>query len=178
MTRWLHGEFWDLIPNELLRWGITLWAKPARFHWYDFVGADRDLAQKISRAQQLSASDLTGPTWFKFGFGGRHLELPPDLCYFPNPLARGIMRRWGERILRNHWIQRHIQQLNGCPSTKNRSLPYFPSGIRSVIVAMGCPLTFHVLSRCFDPDQWKPKFTTPEIANVLGHNALGHSSDA
>ncbi|MCK6501276.1 MAG: peptidoglycan bridge formation glycyltransferase FemA/FemB family protein, partial [Nitrospira sp.] len=92
-----NGEHSDKYPNELLRWEVIRWAKEKGFRSYDFCGIDSALARRVLAGAELSAEESTGPSFFKLGFGARPKLLSPDFCFFPNPLVRGMVRRWGSR---------------------------------------------------------------------------------
>ncbi|MBL9134290.1 MAG: GNAT family N-acetyltransferase [Verrucomicrobiales bacterium] len=104
-----NGEHAELLPNELLRWEVIRWAKERGFRWYDFSGIDATLARKVATGAEILPSEMTGPSWFKLGFGGRPIELSSDYSFFPNPALRLVMRRFGAALLARPTIQGWIR---------------------------------------------------------------------
>ncbi|MCC7377109.1 MAG: GNAT family N-acetyltransferase [Verrucomicrobiales bacterium] len=110
-----NGENAEMLPNELLRWEVMRWAKEREKVFYDFSGFDGPLTEMILSGQELPAEAMTGPSWFKLGFGGRPLRLCEDYCYFPNPVGRFVMRRFGDRLLKSRWVRTRLNRMSAQP---------------------------------------------------------------
>jgi lipid II:glycine glycyltransferase (peptidoglycan interpeptide bridge formation enzyme) len=108
-----NGEHSDKYPNELIRWEAIRWAKENGYRFYDFCGIDSVLARRVLAAEELSAEESTGPSFFKLGFGARPKLLSSDFCLIPNPILRRFFRAWGSRIIDHPAAGRWMQRVSG-----------------------------------------------------------------
>ena len=82
----LHG---NLGPNHVLDWSIMLWAKERGFRYYDMEGIDPDAAMAILHGDEsFSKTEISGPTFYKLGFGGRAVMFPGPYERVYTPLFR------------------------------------------------------------------------------------------
>lgn len=84
------GEHGKLRPNEAMHWTAIEWAKTAGFHYYDFDGINRAVAETIVRDEPLPPEASETVTRFKLGFGGEIRLLPETYSYIDSRLLR-----WG-----------------------------------------------------------------------------------
>lgn len=82
-----HSSCW---PNEVLHWEIILWAKAHGYRYCDFEEVDPSLAGQTDGKATLDESLMKTPSFFKIGFGGDLLSLPPAYLYFHNFLLRRL----------------------------------------------------------------------------------------
>jgi lipid II:glycine glycyltransferase (peptidoglycan interpeptide bridge formation enzyme) len=99
------GDYADSAPTHLLYWEIMRWAKAQGFKQFDFVWLDLEDARLAARGEIDPSRFRSGITFFKMGFGGRVVFLPPVQSKFYHPLANVAYRCGGERILRSSWFR-------------------------------------------------------------------------
>jgi peptidoglycan pentaglycine glycine transferase (the first glycine) len=84
------------MPNYLLQWEATQWAREHGCTVYDFWGipdAPQEEGDEEGSAVNARAG-LRGVYWFKKGFGGREIEYPGAYDYVYNRLLYRIWMRW------------------------------------------------------------------------------------
>jgi len=88
------GAFSNLRPNHVLWWEIIKWAKLHGYHYFDFVGIDRTVAEAVLRNNPIPEKSRHTPSFFKLRFGGQIILLPETYSYINNPILR-----WGYNII-------------------------------------------------------------------------------
>jgi lipid II:glycine glycyltransferase (peptidoglycan interpeptide bridge formation enzyme) len=82
-----HCSHW---PNEVLHWETILWAKTHGYRYCDFEEVDPSLAGRADAKAGLDEALMKTPSFFKLGFGGEILPLPPAYLYFHNSMLRWL----------------------------------------------------------------------------------------
>lgn len=99
------GDHADSAPTHLLYWEIMRWAKAEGFKEFDFVWLDTEDAKLAAQGETEPSRFRDGTTFFKLGFGGRVVLLPPVQSKFYNPLARVAYRCGGAQMLASSWFR-------------------------------------------------------------------------
>lgn len=73
-------------PNDFMWWSIIRWAKERRFRALDFVWVDEEDATAVARGERNPEAFRDGATFFKLGFGGRLVTVPPPQSRFFHPV--------------------------------------------------------------------------------------------
>jgi lipid II:glycine glycyltransferase (peptidoglycan interpeptide bridge formation enzyme) len=103
-----HGSKY---PNHFMWWSIIKWAKENSFAYLDFVWIDDHDAKLLATGERRPEAFRDGTTFFKMGFGGDLVIVPPARSQFFHPVIRYIVLLGGMRIIdsrfsRNvlHWF--------------------------------------------------------------------------
>lgn len=104
-------------PNEVLYWEAIKWAKSSGYRYFDFMGIDPSMAEETEDRGGVNRERTThGPTFFKLGFGGQRVLLPPACEYVANPLFRfcyhSLLRRFIDYPVTRKLIHRVWAKLN------------------------------------------------------------------
>jgi lipid II:glycine glycyltransferase (peptidoglycan interpeptide bridge formation enzyme) len=99
------GDYTDSAPTHLLYWEIMRWAKAQGFKEFDFVWLAAEDAQLAAEGETDPSRFHDGTTFFKLGFGGRVVLLPPVQSRFYHPLANAAYCCGGARILSSSWVR-------------------------------------------------------------------------
>jgi hypothetical protein len=89
-------------------WEIMRWGKANNFQKLDFVWIDTEDAKLAARGELSPARFRDGTTYFKLGFGGALLLVPPAQSKVFNPLFRFAYNCGGARILASQVFSRMI----------------------------------------------------------------------
>ena len=104
------GAHGDKEPNHLMWWEIMRWAKAQGFQQLDFVWVETEDAKRAARGELSPEGFRDGTTYFKLGFGGALLFLPPTQSFFFNPLCRLAYRCGGSQLLASNTVQRLLSR--------------------------------------------------------------------
>ena len=114
------GEHAEAYPTKGLFWHAIQCAAREGFRHFDFMGFEADEQQALSTGEVRSPD--AGIAFFKLGFGGSILELPPALDYSPQPIIRWGLRCGFQRILASKIgalaARRMLQGQSRVPDTK------------------------------------------------------------
>lgn len=106
------GKHGDKYPNDFLNWEAITWAKEQGCRYLDMVGLDYQDAKAQITNPPPPPPIKCSITFHKVSLGGKILLLPGEYCYFPNPLARGLFRCGGQRVLEAAWFGRLANRLH------------------------------------------------------------------
>lgn len=75
------GRYGKHRPNELMHWTAIQWAKEQGYHYYDFDGIDRQVAEALLEDDSLPADKTETVSRFKIGFGGEVVLVPSTFVW-------------------------------------------------------------------------------------------------
>lgn len=75
-------------PNEAIHWAAIEWGKAHGYHYYDFGGIDREVAEMSLAGRLDGGPNKQTVTLFKLGFGGAVTLFPEATIYIFPPPAR------------------------------------------------------------------------------------------
>jgi lipid II:glycine glycyltransferase (peptidoglycan interpeptide bridge formation enzyme) len=106
------GEFRERKPNDLLEWEAICWAKRNGFRWFEDMGIERELAERLLSGSPVGWTSVSGPSKFKLGFSGAPLVLPDTWYQFLSPLPQLLLRTGAHRLLESPRLARFLERLN------------------------------------------------------------------
>jgi lipid II:glycine glycyltransferase (peptidoglycan interpeptide bridge formation enzyme) len=88
-------------PEKALYWSVMRSVRQKGSSVFDFNWIDPQEALAIRSGTSMRSTVGDGVTNYKIGFGGEILPLAPAMDYFPNPVVRAVMLRYGGLLGRN-----------------------------------------------------------------------------
>jgi lipid II:glycine glycyltransferase (peptidoglycan interpeptide bridge formation enzyme) len=80
------GQHGNLAPNQLLDWTTIQWSKFHGYHYYDLEGIKLKVAQSLLETGTVDDEVRRSPAFYKLGFGGQLVILPPAYDRLRNPV--------------------------------------------------------------------------------------------
>jgi peptidoglycan pentaglycine glycine transferase (the first glycine) len=131
-TVFAHSTAWSGVhgahkPNEVLEWEAIKWAKQHGYHFFDFEGIQRHVADSIANGMPLK-DEIPKVAKFKLGFGGQIVLLPGAYDYVPNALLGWgirrlypVLRNTRAKTVRNRLTGRTIQSRSPVGASSRRA---------------------------------------------------------
>jgi peptidoglycan pentaglycine glycine transferase (the first glycine) len=108
-------------PEKALYWSVMRSVRQDGCSTFDFNWIDPREAVAIRAGGSQRASVADGVTNYKIGFGGEIIALAPPMDYFPNPVVRRVMCRFGGALLSNPAILRIVSSAHSLLMKKHKT---------------------------------------------------------